>query len=198
MRGGADSRRRVVSERPNVVKRAVKPSTPDEVQLASRVVAAALSQNSGLPWDKVICIAATEYNIEVCRNTVEADNPLVQTRGYLGSTTAHLLNKYWIDASKYASGPIRDASSLVPGGGGGGGGQRSSGLASKKITPAGAAKPGEIFHMTEEAINKLGVRALLVTVRSLEGGACANNAGSDNLKRMLVQAVRDRKKRKIE
>lgn len=57
--------------------------------------------------------------MEVCPNTIDASNPSVKTRGFVGSTTPELLNQVWIDASKRATGPIRDASARVKLHGGG-------------------------------------------------------------------------------
>ena len=49
-------------------------------------------------------------------------------------------------------------------------------MVSRKLLPAaGEAKPGEVFVITEDQIEGLGVKVMLVTLRSLEGCACANN-----------------------
>ena len=208
----------MVVSRPNIVSRTVKPSTPDEIELANRVTSEAKAAHPGKSFPAILEAAASNYNIEVCLNSASAGSipavagsiPAVATKAYLGTTTSLLLKEYWLDSSKYASGPLREASARGGGYGhgggaagetagvGGGGARRGSGMVSSKIVPAGAARPGEVFVMPDAEIDRLtNKRVLAATVRSLEGCTCANALKVPELRDMLRQAVRDGKRRRL-
>ena len=55
---------------------------------------------------------------------------------------------------------------------------------------------GEVFFMTDEAIDSLGANALKRKLRALEGGFCSNKQKSPELKEKLQEAVRQKTRRK--
>lgn len=103
----------MITERPNVIGNTVIPSTPHEMELAAKVTADAKSKHESKSWAEVLVIASAQYNMEVCRNLQSLSNPIIATKGLLGSTTPQLPSQFWVNASKYASGPLRDASVRV-------------------------------------------------------------------------------------
>lgn len=66
-------------------------------------------------------------------------------------------------------------------GGGGGGGETTN------SNVAGAARPGEVFSMTDAEIDILGANKCRATLRSLVGGQCANKTKVDELSQAEAQ-----------
>ncbi|CAN0239973.1 unnamed protein product [Scytosiphon promiscuus] len=196
--------RRVVSQRPNIVRKTVKPSTKDEIDLAAEVIAKAKAAHPARPWHEILDVAVVRYNVEVAKNTASAGNSTaVSTKGLLGMTTLDLMREFWEEKSRYASGPLHVAAHGHGGGAAGraigaGGGTPRSGMVSKQIKLYGEARAGKVFVMTEAEIDTLtNRRRLTATIRSLEGCTCASALKAPELRNLLKQAIKDGKRRKL-
>lgn len=143
---GVASGRRVIAPRPNVASTIVKPTTDDEKELAADVTASARSEFPNYPWDRLLVVATCRYNKQVLSNISEASMPNGNPRNLLGTTTPNFLGQFWIDASKYASGPIRDAAFRLgirdEGGGAAGHAGRSRVSGSSGITAGNRGRGG--------------------------------------------------------
>lgn len=246
------ARHRVIQSRPNVLN-VRKPETEDEKQLAIACTRDARAAN--VTKAEVLLRATCAYNNAVLLNNSNITNPAIPTKGLMSTTTTDHLKQFWIDASKYSSGPLHDAVvSWGPSWAGGGSGTArtgaerggaekgrgsqtgrsalatargsSSGKGAANVVSAatargtscgvgvgvgsrggagsrggldlaGDARPGEVFVMSDDEIDLLGVKKLQRTLRSLEGIQFASAVKAPELKEMLKEAVRDRRKRKM-